>query len=185
MVETSKYCPTTSENSNNLKLMFSHSPNGLEGWIIILRLLLLEIFSDNFSTTSSNDFIFVDGNITTLQYTHIDFDINKFSDLISFSKILLSKSLLKCSDNLISNETISNFSIKSIFSGNVPLVSSIIFKFNFFDTSEINSGYSEGSPPVNDTVLQSGVMIYSISLHTSSTDISFPDDSDLLFLVSQ
>ena len=87
MVETSKYCPTTSENSNNLKLMSFHSPNGLEGWIIILRLLLLEIFCDNFSTTSLNDFIFVDGNITTLQYTFIDFLINKFNDLISFKML--------------------------------------------------------------------------------------------------
>ena len=87
MVETSKYCPTTSENLNNLKLMSFHSPKGLEGWIIILRLLLFEIFCDNFSTTSLNDFIFVDGNITTLQYTFIDLIINKFSDLISFKKI--------------------------------------------------------------------------------------------------
>ena len=47
----------------------------------------MEIFSDNFSTTSLNDFIFVDGNITTLQYTFMDFAINKFTDLISFKNI--------------------------------------------------------------------------------------------------
>ena len=91
MVETSKYCPTISENSNNLKLMSFHSSNGLEGWIIIWRLLLLEILSDNFLITSLNDFIFVEGNITTLQYTFMHFAINKFSDLISFKKIELSK----------------------------------------------------------------------------------------------
>ena len=48
MVETSKYCPTISEKLNNLKLISLQSPNGLEGWIIILMLLLFEILSDNF-----------------------------------------------------------------------------------------------------------------------------------------
>ena len=140
MVETSKYCPTTSENLNNFELIFFHSSKGLEGWIIILILFLSDILYDIFLITSSNVFIFVDGNITTLQYTLIDFVINKFSVLISFIKILLSNLLSKCSGNLISNHTMSNFLMEFILSVKVPLVSSMIFKSKFFETSFIKFG---------------------------------------------
>ena len=185
MVDTSKYCPTISENSNNLELELPQSSKGLDGWIIIWSLFLLEILLDNFSITSWIKFVFVEGNTTTLQYNIIDFAINKFTDLISLIKISSLKSLLKCSGNLISNDTMSNFPMKSIFSGKVPFVSKRIFKSVWRATSLINSGYKLGSPPVKEITWQSGVLTFSIAAKTSSTVINLPDFSDLLSLVSQ
>ena len=79
----------------------------------------------------------------------------------------------------------SNFSIKSIFSGKVPFVSKRIFKSVWRATSLINSGYKLGSPPVKEITWQSGVLTFSIAAKTSSTVINLPDFSDLLSLVSQ